>query len=199
MTHFDAACQGREETIHRFLDDDLSPVERAEFLNHVPQCAACQSLLTELQALFAGLERVEEVSPPAGIPSAVMAQLPQPVASPLRSPLGWVALGGQIAVGLILVLLAGRLLWPLLHEGLGQPGWFELTPSVISLRMWLTDLLINIGTWVQTWSTTVPTFNPGLPAGSLLILIPILALAWLIGNGLLLRRYLSTPKNGGAV
>ncbi len=199
MSHSDTACRGRENTIHRFLDDDLTAVEQAEFLNHLPQCAACQRLFTELQSLFADLAMIETVAPPAGIASAVMARLPEPAPSPLRSPLGRLALGGQIIIGLILLLLAGWLLLPLLDEWLAQISGFEGAIPPLSPETWLTDLSSNISTWLETWSPPAPALTLDIPADSLLILIPILTLAWLLGNGLLLRRYLSTPKNGGPV
>jgi anti-sigma factor RsiW len=68
-------CPGRTETIHRYLDGELTPVDRQTFETHLHTCQTCQTLLAELQTVFADLDSLANVAAPDDIVSKVMANL----------------------------------------------------------------------------------------------------------------------------
>jgi anti-sigma factor RsiW len=76
-------CEAASKLISRYLDNELSPQDRASLDLHLAQCSGCQAELAAQQKLWAFLVRVEPIQSPNLI-LAVEAQL--------SKPRGWAAL-----------------------------------------------------------------------------------------------------------
>ena len=187
----------QEDTIHRYLDGELTPAERETFVAHLEECAECQTQLARLESLFVTLASVEVVLPPVELMPQVMAGLPS---ADRRSRYVWIgrlALAAQIAIGLILILVA----WPMVNTAANSQAiwqvWLDAANVGRSLNSWAIDLAISAnGLIASLWPP-----NPGLAGysvapGLVVILIAGLSLGWLVGNGVLLRHYPSAPNNG---
>ncbi len=194
-------CSGQEEMVNRYLDGELSPLEQEGFQPHLQRCLACQALLAELETVFADLVALEEITAPGRIVEGVMAGLPGeswPESRPRSFDLGQWVLAGQIAIGLGL----GLMLLPVgistfNSQALGM-SWLTLASLFRSQAGWLSELLKDFSQWGQIWLEAGVTsinlnISPGLATG----LVVGLGLAWLLGNGVLLRNYSSPTRNGG--
>jgi len=187
------ACSGREETVHRYLDGDLSPAERTAFADHLQTCPACRELLDQIQVVFDALAAWQTAAPPSGIPNQVMARLP--ASRRKRVDLWSPILAGQLLVGLtVLVLVWSRL----------QARWLSLAQQ-LELLPALPNLLIFPHLTVPT--LPLPESWPALPIlprpeflltpETALLLVVIILLAWLAGNVLLLGARPLPFRNGG--
>ena len=197
-----STCHVPEETVHMFLDNALPPAERDTFVAHLQQpCNVCQTRLAETQTLFAQLDSLADVSPPTGITDAVMNQLPAPAPTPQQRPsiFGQLALAGQIAVGVVLLIAA----WPLVRSlfarqvnALQIPSpWTAFSDIAISLVNWGADVGFSIGQQLQAgWPPTASAFAPGISVGIALGIATCLGLAWLASNGLLLNVHQKTVE-----
>ena len=187
-------CNVPEETIHLFLDNVLPPAERDAFVAHLQQpCSVCQTRLAETQTLFAQLDSLANVPPPAGITNAVMDQLPAPAPTPSQHPsiFGQLALAGQIAVGVILLIAA----WPLIRSLFARQvdtqqilsPWTVFSNIAVSLASWGMDVGTGISEQLQAnWPPTAAAFTPQISVGIAVGIAACLGLAWLASNGLLL-------------
>jgi anti-sigma factor RsiW len=108
------SCSWCEERLPRFVDDELSPRERAGVLAHVDACRACRALFDELRVVDGLLLGSRRVDLAPGFTSATMAEirsLPRPCA--YRAPLFAYAvsylLGAWLLAGAALILAPGRL------------------------------------------------------------------------------------------
>jgi anti-sigma factor RsiW len=214
-----ALCPGREETIHLYLDGELNLAEREEFVAHLEQCRVCRSLRVELQTLFAKLDSLAEASPPPGIVSQVMANLPAPINSPRRAAIGWLVLIGQVGIGLALMLVA----WPVVASALDNwPGpWLTISDMFALLTGWLMNLGVDLSYQLQNqwppefdftalilqsvdlsqrlqsqWPPAVEFPSLDISPGIALAIVASLSLACLIGNSVLLRHNSDSLKNG---
>ena len=187
-----STCHVPEETVHLFLDNALPPTERDAFVAHLQQpCEVCQTRLAEMQTLFSQLDSLKDVSPPTGIADAVMDQLPAPVPEPQPSMFGPLALAGQIAIGVVLLMVA----WPLVRSLFTQQvdtqqipsPWTIFSEIAVSLANWGIDIGDSISQQLQAgWPPTSDAIYPGVSVGIALGIAACLGLAWLASNGLLL-------------
>lgn len=189
-------CPGRIESIHRYLDQDLTVSERESFLGHLSGCATCQAELARLQTLFIELNILEEIDPPVDLVSQVMAQLP---ASSRRVGAGQLVLAGQMLVGLALLVFA----FPLLSSFLKHYVSFSLgaatRSTAYSLVEWGVDLGNGLASWLLAqWPPMAGTWGLDISPGAALIVIACLGLIWLAGNFLLLNQPGQFLKNRGA-
>jgi hypothetical protein len=193
----DRECPGQIETIHRYLDQDLTRSERDSFLAHLSGCATCQAELARLQTLFSELDSLEEIAPPAGLVSQVMAQLPAP--SRRQVGAGQLILAGQMLAGLALVVFAFPWLSPFLERYLS----FSLGTAIRSLAGALTEWGVDLGhglvSWLPAqWPSLAGTWGLDVSPGTALLIIACLGLIWLAGNFLLLNQPGQFLKNRGA-
>jgi hypothetical protein len=190
-------CLGRTETIHRYLDQDLSSAEKEPFLVHLQACAACQSLLADLQLLFTDLASLEEIEPPLDLVTQVMARLPAP--SKQRKLVGQFFLAGQMLIGLILLVFG----FPFLHAFLNHYLSFSPREALLSMFYALTDWGVDIAQalnygWLQAWPSLGDAWDLSISPGNALIIVVCLGLIWLAGNFLLLGQPSQFLKNRGA-
>ena len=200
MTHNDSApCSGWEETSYLFLDGELNPPEREEFLVHLQQCATCQALLGEVQSLFTELAALTDVAAPATVAFQVMTNLPPLETSRRRAFIGWLVLAIQLGVGLALIILTLPLTASVFDERLLWLPWLALSETFISLGSWLTDLALNLSDWAQAQRLQgLGLLSFDLSQGVAIAIVAGLGLACLIGNTLLLGHNPHSLKNGGA-
>jgi|SRR5688572_26207526 len=190
-------CLGRTETIHRYLDQDLSSSEKEPFLGHLQGCAACQTILADLQALFTDMASLEEIEPPLDLVTQVMARLPAP--SQRRKLAGQLLLVGQMLVGLGLLVLGFPLLHALLDRHLSFSPRETLFLIFYSLADWGLDIgqALNYG-WLHLWPSLGDLWGLSISPRNALMIVACLGLIWLAGNLLLLGQPSQFLKNRGA-
>ena len=185
-------CSEHEARIHEYLDNELSPVERVRFEEHLAVCPGCQQQVASARALFAALGGLQPVEEPAGFRESVLAGLPFRAAQPIGQ---WV-LAAQLVLTMALLALAYPLLatWYERVEGWLVPGW---------LSNILADLVARSGdAWAWLVSTFLVSIDLTWPRGlglawpqAALLALALFGLWWL-GNRLLLAT--EANHNGGA-
>jgi hypothetical protein len=199
------ACPGRVETIQLWLDSELPASERAVFEAHLATCHQCQADLAALETIHSDLATLTEVAAPGDLVDQVMANLPvqaTPQAIPSETNgrpffLGQLALAVQIGVGLVLLLMALRLITPdLNHPALWLP-WLTVAEMFTSFGAWLAGLSGYVDLWARKWPPTMEFTGLDISPTLAVMLLAGLGLAWLAGNTLLLAPRQSPPKNGG--
>jgi anti-sigma factor RsiW len=182
------SCSGRIDSIHRFLDNDLSRSEQEALLLHLAGCQACQSLLAELQALFSELAALPEVEAPADLAGKVMTQLPNRPSRPRYVSLAGLILVGQTAIGLVLLVLSWPVLTLAVNGTIGAQFWPVLIDSTGSIQAGFVNVVADLIAELQSiWLIRPDLLGLKLTPAFALALVAGLILAWLIGNGLLLR------------
>jgi anti-sigma factor RsiW len=187
----------QEETVHRYLDNELTPVEKEAFLIHLEQCPACQAQLARLETLFAELASLEEVLPPVDVTPRVMAGLP-PIGPARRYDwIGRLVLASQIAIGLVLILVAWPMITTAANSQIIWQAWLEIAIIIRSLNSWATDSVVTTNSWLATqWPPDLGLAGYNIAPRLVVFLIAGLSLGWLIGNGVLLHHNPSSPNNG---
>ena len=118
--------------VQDFLDGELAPGEVADFRAHLAGCRACEAELASFQGVFATLERVPLLVPPADLTGRILDQvLPSRARRRRLALLGWgyaaasAACAGIVALwalqpgrDALLETLSGRLSHRLLGAGL---------------------------------------------------------------------------------
>lgn len=82
------SCSASEALFERYLDDTLTPAQRARLLAHLAECGRCAGVLEELRVVDALLAEPRRVELPPNFTFATLAEvraLPRPHAS--RAPL----------------------------------------------------------------------------------------------------------------
>jgi anti-sigma factor RsiW len=184
-------CTEQETPFHEYLDNELTPAERARFEEHLATCPSCQRELASARSLFASLEGLQPVQEPDGFKEGVLAGLPR--RTPL--PLGRWILAGQMVVTLALLILA----YPQLATWYAQIGGW-LAPG------WLSHLFADAAAQGKdAWASLLSTFTASIdltwpkglgltwPQAALLALV--LVGLWWMGNRLLL--VTEANHNGG--
>ena len=174
-----------DDQLNEYLDDAIPDRTGAE--SHLSTCAECSARLAALQSLAAEIESLPEAALTRNLSSAVTRRLTNPQAAysgfphwlTLTSVLQTMAAVVFIAIGAPFVLEAASAFIPSLQA-----------PSVMGTlleaqRVW--------STWLDSLSQFQLPSLPQLPASlglsSFYILLTLAgtAMAWLVGNGLLLR------------
>jgi anti-sigma factor RsiW len=174
-------------TLNAWLDNALDPPARAAAAAHLASCAACAAQLAELQAVFSALDALPEAPIARDLSASVLhAITPRPAALPRR----WrIALAAQIAGA----LAAGGALAAVLQSGQATPNIPAIDP-LAPLNM--------LGAWVSTIAAQQQSLTARVvgdatqllnaPLFSAGVCLSITGVAWLIGNGALLRGALTT-------
>lgn len=66
-------CQELVELVTEYLEDRLSPIDRARFEAHLEQCEACRTYLDQFRATLTALGRLPEESLSAEARAALLA------------------------------------------------------------------------------------------------------------------------------
>lgn len=177
-----------EIDLNEFLDGELTPLDAQRVEAHLESCAECREKMRELMEVFDALESVGERALEVDLSGRIMDRLlPR-----WNWPRWGLALEGILAVYLVLAIRP----W--------ESDWSRFIP----------DLLYKA-------ATLMPEFNPGavfswvsgqwqrlgggiafdlrlpeMPLQSWLVLMACVFVAWLAGNGLLLRKNNNKQFNG---
>ena len=167
-----------DEQLNEYLDNETA--NRAEIETHLDSCNECVARLSALQALFADLDSLPEMTLSHDIaarfrprPSLTVPQLPT-----------WLTLTASLQAAAALVALIVAI-----------PFFSIMLPQVEmpSFTNWFFEIQ-SLGTsWLDTISTfQMPTFQPSsiptLEMSTLFIALAIVSIFWIFGNGLLLRK-----------
>ena len=167
-----------DEQLNEYLDNETA--NRAEIETHLDSCDECAARLSALQALFADLDSLPEMTLSRDLaarfrprPSLTVPQLPT-----------WFTLTASLQAAAALVALIVAI-----------PFFSIMLPQVEmpSFTTWFFEIQ-SLGTsWLDTISTfQIPTFQPSsiptLEMSTLFIALAIVSIFWIFGNGLLLRK-----------
>jgi len=167
-----------DEQLNEYLDNETA--NRAEIETHLDSCDECAARLSALQALFADLDSLPEMTLSRDLaarfrprPSLTVPQLPT-----------WFTLTASLQAAAALVALIVAI-----------PFFSIMLPQVEmpSFTTWFFEIQ-SLGTsWLDTISTfQMPTFQPSsiptLEMSTLFIALAIVSIFWIFGNGLLLRK-----------
>jgi len=167
-----------DEQLNEYLDNETA--NRAEIETHLDSCDECAARLSALQALFADLDSLPEMTLSRDLaarfrprPSLTVPQLPT-----------WLTLTASLQAAAALVALIVAI-----------PFFSIMLPQVEmpSFTTWFFEIQ-SLGTsWLDTISTfQMPTFQPSsiptLEMSTLFIALAIVSIFWIFGNGLLLRK-----------
>lgn len=177
------------ERLNLYLDNELDDAARAVAEAHLAGCATCQAELRALETFFAALATLPPEPMPVDLTEAILARLPAP-SRPWPAPLVAALLVGQVALTWALVVSrspalgrwvsAGGAMSEVAAHKAGENGAAWLALGAATLRAGAAMLLEGMSALVAPLSTIVPA-EWGL-------LVGLMGLLWLVGNGLLLRR-----------
>lgn len=195
-------CHGQEEEIYRYFDGELSDTELGTFEIHLAECEVCQTLLGEIETLYADFSALEEISAPPEIASRVMHALPKPQTYTTTQPDSsvWIFITQGIFGVILLTMTVPKMLLPLQWH-FTLPQW--TFPTFDAAQIWATRLEIPAG-WLSVWvqniwaklaDVSLLTLSPTLTIG----IIAALGVAWLFSNRLLLNPSHHSMKNGGSI
>jgi hypothetical protein len=175
--------------LNEYLDGALAPEMHAAAVRHLAACADCARRLAALQALFAEIESLPEVSlsrdlreaPPwSAVPVTPMvnghATLPR-----------WIRLTAVLEAALAVVALAFAA--PILSDFITSLTPFYQMPSLAELLLgfqiqWA-DLVQSVPEFIPP---TLPAFSLDISGMALTLTVIGAFVLWIIGNGLLLKR-----------
>ena len=167
-----------DEQLNEFLDN--ASTERAFIESHLDSCNECAARLSTLQALFADLDSLPEVTLSRDL--AARFRLRPSLAPQLPR---WLTLTASLQAAAALVALIVAI-----------PFFSIMIPQIEtpSFTTWLFDLQSLWTSWLDALSNyQLPiTQFPNLPAypvelSTLFIALAIVSIFWIFGNGLLLR------------
>lgn len=167
-----------DEQLNEYLDNESA--NHAEIASHLDSCDECAARLSALQALFADLDSLPEVTLSRNLAArfslrpSLPAQLPR-----------WLTLTATLQAAAALVALIVAI-----------PFFSIMLPKVEtpSFTTWLFELQSLWTSWLDTLSnyqlpnfqfTNLPTYPVEL--STLFIALAIVSIFWIFGNGLLLR------------
>jgi hypothetical protein len=178
-----------ETALHEYLDDVLDPAKRSEVDAHIADCPLCSHRLQVLRDLFLSLTSLVDVPVERDLVPSVMSS----IRSRNRFFLGFnFAIAVQIlTLGLLLIIA-----WPYISAAIGEivtspfATWF--TTDAIDVfanvsRIWLAVLESVTGLISRSLDNfrDMPVFSWPMLDGWLMV--GVIAIIWLVGNGLLLR------------
>lgn len=186
-----------EARLNEYVDGELDDAARADVAAHVAGCAACAVRLAELRALFADLAALPDEPLAADLAPAVLARLPRRARAPAWAPR--LALAAQA----LAAVAAFVLVWPWLAATLQASPAARLAAEAAGA---LSAMLVGLApVWrapvdaaeslLHAASTFTPPALPGPALGWGLGLAGF-ALAWLLGNGVLLRNLAHDKEQG---
>jgi hypothetical protein len=167
-----------DEQLNEYLDNETA--NRAEIETHLDSCDECAARLTTLQALFADLDSLPEVTLSRDIAARFR---PRPSLAP--QPPRWLTLTASLQAAAALVALI-----------IAIPFFSIMLPQVEmpSFSTWFFEIQSLWTSWLDTLSDyQLPiTQFPNLATypvelSTLFIALAIVSIFWIFGNGLLLK------------
>lgn len=177
-----------EIDLNEFLDGELTPVEVRRVEAHLESCADCSERMQALKQVFGALQTVRERELKVDLTGRIMSRV-QPRWSWPRWAL---AMEGFLAVYLVMAVKPWESDWAqfipdLLYRAAALVPEFD--PRAVSA--WVS------GQWQRLGGGGAFDLRlPEMPLQSWLILMGCLFVAWLAGNGLLLKKNDNKPING---
>lgn len=178
-----------ETALHEYLDDVLDPAQRCEVEAHIVDCPLCSHRLQELRELFISLASLVDVPVERDLVPSVMASIRS------RKRL-FPGLNLAIAVQILTLGLLLLVAWPYISASIS-----EIVASLLPTRFTAEaiDVFANVS---RIWSAVLDSVT-GLASRSLdnfrdmpvfswpmldgWLMVGVIAIIWLVGNGLLLR------------
>ncbi|WP_096186316.1 anti-sigma factor family protein [Evansella halocellulosilytica] len=72
------ACKKeKQEQIHKYLDEEMTLLEKKQFESHIVKCKECEKSLRELRKTVAIIQSASHIEAPTGFTANVMNQLPK--------------------------------------------------------------------------------------------------------------------------
>ena len=186
-----------ETRLNEYVDGELDDAAQAEVVAHVASCATCAARLAELRVLFGDLAALPDEPLAVDLAPAVLARLPRRARAPAWAPR--LALAAQALAAVVAFVL----LWPWLAATLQASGAARLVAEAAAI---LSAMLAGLA---PLWRAPVDAAESLLRAASTCALPalpgPVLgwglglagfALAWLLGNGVLLRNLARDQERG---
>ncbi len=185
-----------EAMLNMYLDGELSAGERDRVAAHLAACEACRAEMLALQRLFTALQDLAPALAPDLVPG-VLARI-QPRRLRVRPRSLWLVPALQAAAALALLAWGWTRLvgcWAVVSDVL-SPG--TLADVWADVSGWMAAQWATLPAWpntawaeVQEWAAQLPTFGAmPLSLTQLTVLGVALAVLWLVGNVVLLRRAL---------
>lgn len=181
MEHID------DTTLNQYLDSTLDPPSHGAVGKHLAECQECQERLNELQILFVTLDNVPDVPLDIDLSERVVAQL-RPEGQAQRIP-RWLPLLLAIQATAAFFLLISA--WSAAQPMLTEAGTLLTESIVSSLEVPSLDQLAElVGSQLDELAQQIHDVRPeiNLPNATWLLLIGLALVAWLVGNGFLLKK-----------
>lgn len=202
-----------EEQLNLYLDNELSPGERAAVEAHLAGCEACRIELVSMQTLFTALDTLQLETLTADLVPLVLDDIATERRRIIRRQrVGWLVPGLQ-GVAIILLLLFGWSALAMRYDELAQriprealyATWVNTlarsnifwAATITHWQTWwretMTGLLDLPAVLGQTTSQQWPQFSGlGLTTPQIIIISFAAVLMWLVGNSILLRKVAGT-------
>ncbi|HET6362282.1 MAG TPA: zf-HC2 domain-containing protein [Gemmatimonadota bacterium] len=118
------------EQLSEYVDDELSPGERARIEAHLSECPSCERLVDDLRAVVAAAQSVEDSPPARDLWPAIAGRLEPRNAGarvlPIDAPRGprrfSFSLPQLAAASIAVALLSAGAVWMAIRDGGGMPG-----------------------------------------------------------------------------
>ncbi len=181
-----------DSLLDAWLDSALAPERRAEVENHLAACSECAARAARMRALFAAIEALPDAPLERDLSRGVVARLRRPAVSPA---LPWVFGLQAVAAAALLAGIAPIVALSIQTELYAQP-WSDLTVEMITAvsAEWQT-LLAGLSAELAAVLEAARGVSP--PSSSIVLwglVAGAAGLAWLIGNGAILRAVLRPSR-----
>jgi hypothetical protein len=173
-----------EMQLNQYLDDALSPTERAGIEKHLAGCTACKEELASLQHVFTLLGGLTERPLGHDLSGRVLARLP----NDHRPTFSWrwvFAVEAGIALGMLVTFIQATLSYvqpESLSENIARAAvvlWSSFSNMTLRFTLPQLDVLPSL--------TQIPTIDLPLRPENVAVIVSSITLLWLIGNASLLR------------
>ena len=180
-----------DDVLNEYLDEALSAELRAMADDHLRACRTCTGRLAELSELFSALKGLPEMPLERDMSPHVVDTLKSRARAASTSPSSptW-RLGAVLAVELVGALALLGLAWPEALAWVTRAAGANVTAPLIALLDEAARISYSVSLVQFLEAYLLSLRAPSIPwasASALVTLLGTSAVAWLVGNGLLLR------------
>lgn len=165
-----------EDQLNEYLDYETA--DRAEIETHLDSCGECAARLAALQALFIELDSLPEVALTRNIAARFIPDRSRTPQLP-----GWLTLTASLQAALALTALAAAI--PFVSAMLPRIEPPSFTTALFELQSLWTSWLDGLSTF--QFPAIQPLPLPVMEMSTLLLVLAVVSIFWIFGNGLLLR------------